>query len=72
MAKTKSRPDRKGTRSLTMHTAPENFRHFKILVAETGGTTDALLHEALWLLFEHYQQTRPLPLQPQEHNKEIS
>lgn len=47
-------PSRKGTRAIGGHFPPEVARQLKILSAETDCTNQALLAEALNLLFEKH------------------
>jgi hypothetical protein len=54
------RPDRKGKRTLVAHVELELYRHFKILTAAQLATTDAMMHEALYLLFERYNELETL------------
>jgi hypothetical protein len=45
------RADRRELRTIVVHVEKDIFRAFKILCAEELATTDALMHEALELLF---------------------
>jgi hypothetical protein len=50
------RRDRIGKRTLTVHTEEEIFRHFQRLKADRLASTDEMMHEALELLFERYNE----------------
>jgi hypothetical protein len=55
-----SRPDRKGKRTIAGHVEEEIYREFKMLAAEELMTTDALVHEALELLFLYRREPEVL------------
>jgi hypothetical protein len=51
--------DRAGKRTLAAHVASEVFSEFKHLGEDQNKTTDAMIHEAVALLFQRHN--RPVP-----------
>jgi len=52
----RERPDRVGQRLVAAHVDGDTFKSFKILCAEQGATTQAMVSEALELLFRKYHK----------------
>lgn len=50
------RPDRAGQRLVAAHFDSDTFKNFKILCAEQGATTQAMVSEAIELLFRKYHK----------------
>lgn len=50
------RPDRAGQRLVAAHFDADTFKSFKILCAEEGATTQAMVSEAMELLFRKYHK----------------
>jgi len=50
------RPDRAGQRLVAAHFDADTFKSFKILCAEQGATTQAMVSEAIELLFRKYHK----------------
>jgi hypothetical protein len=50
------RPDRAGQRLVAAHFDGDTFKSFKILCAEEGATTQAMVSEAMELLFRKYHK----------------
>lgn len=50
------RPDREGQRLVAAHFDADTFKSFKILCAEQGATTQAMVGEAMELLFRKYHK----------------
>ena len=50
------RPDRAGQRLVAGHIDGDTFKSFKILCAEQGATTQAMVSEAIELLFKKYNK----------------
>ncbi len=50
------RPDRDGQRLIAAHFDGDTFKSFKILCAEQGATTQAMVSEAIELLFRKYHK----------------
>ncbi len=57
----RERPDRVGQRLIAGHVDGDTFKSFKILCAEQGATTQAMVSEAIELLFRKYHK----PITPQ-------
>ena len=69
-AERRSRPDRAGQRLIAGYVDPDTFKSFKILSAEQGATTQAMVSEAIQLLFRKYHKpvTAQLTEQAQERD----
>jgi len=52
----RDRPDRAGQRLIAGYVDPETFKSFKILSAEQGATTQAMVSQAIELLFKKYHK----------------
>jgi hypothetical protein len=52
----RERTDRIGQRLIAAHVDAETFKSFKILCAEEGATTQAMVSEAMELLFRKYHK----------------
>ena len=52
----RERPDRAGQRLIAAHFDGDTFKNFKILCAEQGATTQAMVSEAIELLFRKYHK----------------
>lgn len=52
----RERPDREGQRLIAAHFDGDTFKSFKILCAEEGATTQAMVSEAIELLFKKYHK----------------
>ena len=66
----RERPDRVGQRLIAAHFDAETFKSFKILCAEQGATTQAMVSEAVELLFRKYH--KPITSQLAEQAQERS
>jgi hypothetical protein len=64
----RDRPDRAGQRLIAAHFDGDTFKSFKILCAEEGATTQAMVSEAIELLFRKYH--KPISAQLTEQAKE--
>jgi len=63
----RERPDREGQRLIAAHVDGDTFKSFKILCAEQGATTQAMVSEAIELLFTKYH--KPITAQLAEQGK---
>ena len=52
----RDRPDRAGQRLIAAHVDGDTFKSFKILCAEEGATTQAMVSEAVEMLFQKYHK----------------
>ncbi len=52
----RDRPDRAGQRLIAGYVDPDTFKSFKILSAEQGATTQAMVSQAIELLFKKYHK----------------
>jgi hypothetical protein len=52
----RDRPDRAGQRLIAAHFDGDTFKNFKILCAEQGATTQAMVSEAIQLLCRQYHK----------------
>lgn len=57
-----ARDDRANTHLVAAHVDTDAYREFKILAAEELRTTDAMVHEAIALLFAKYKKPIPPPI----------
>jgi len=64
----RDRPDRLGQRLIAGHVDGDTFKSFKILCAEQGATTQAMVSEAIELLFRKYH--KPITAQLTEQAKQ--
>ena len=63
------RPDRAGQRLVAAHFDAETFKSFKILCAEQGMTTQAMVSKAMQLLFKEHNKPINEMLKLQAENK---
>ncbi len=63
------RPDRNGQRLIAAHFDGDTFKSFKILCAEQGATTQAMVSEAMELLFRKYHKPITKPLSDQARQR---
>jgi len=67
---TRPRPDRNGQRLIAAHFDAGTFKSFKILCAEQGATTQAMVSEAMELLFKKYHKPITPPLSDQAKQRD--
>jgi len=66
----RDRPDRVGQRLIAAHFDSDTFKNFKILCAEQGATTQAMVSEAVELLFRKYHKPISVQLTEQANQRD--